>query len=160
MTRRLSSFLCHVLSTTHGLLAEALGFVQVAFRSRASLMAENLFLRKQLAFYRERNIRPQRLTGSARLTLLFWAQWFNWRSSLVVVKPETFIGWHRWAFHRYWRWKSRGGRPQLPKGLRALIAEMVLENPTWGEARVSSELALKLGIFVSPRTVRAYWPGD
>jgi len=37
---------------------------------------------------------------------------------------------------------------------------MVQENPTWGEARVSSELALKLGIFVSPRTVRAYWPED
>ena len=36
---------------------------------------------------------------------------------------------------------------------------MVRENPTWGEARVASELALKLGIRVSPRTVRAYWPG-
>ncbi|HLY61483.1 MAG TPA: integrase core domain-containing protein [Terriglobia bacterium] len=37
---------------------------------------------------------------------------------------------------------------------------MVLQNPTWVEARISSELALKLGIFVSPRTVRAYWPED
>src|SRR6478735_2759292 len=35
---------------------------------------------------------------------------------------------------------------------------MVRENPTWGEERVADELALKLGIFVSPRTVRAYWP--
>ena len=78
----------------------------------------------------------------------------------MIVKPETFIGWHRWAFQRFWRWKSRGGRPRLPRGLRALITEMVQENPTWGEARVSSELALKLGIFVSPRTVRAYRPGD
>ncbi len=42
--------------------------------------------------------------------------------------------------------------------MRDLIAEMVQENPTWGEARVASELALKLGISVSPRTVRAYWP--
>lgn len=38
--------------------------------------------------------------------------------------------------------------------------EMVRENPTWGEARVASELALKLGIRVSPRTVRAYWPNE
>jgi transposase InsO family protein len=37
---------------------------------------------------------------------------------------------------------------------------MVRQNPTWGEARVASELALKLGIRVSPRTVRAYWPQD
>jgi hypothetical protein len=46
----------------------------------------------------------------------------------------------------------------LPKNLRQLIAEMVTENPTWGQAQVVNELALKLGIYVSPRTVRAYWP--
>lgn len=60
----------------------------------------------------------------------------------------------------FWRWKSRGGRPRLPKDLRTLIAEMVRENPTWGEMRVASELGLKLGIRISPRTVRAYWPQD
>lgn len=76
----------------------------------------------------------------------------------MVVKPETLIGWHRRAFQIFWRWKSQGGRPRLPKNLLALIAEMVWQNPTWGQARVASELALKLGIRVSPRTVRAYWP--
>jgi putative transposase len=34
---------------------------------------------------------------------------------------------------------------------------MAKENPTWGQGRVASELSLKLGIYVSPRTVRAYW---
>ena len=48
----------------------------------------------------------------------------------------------------------------MPKGLRALIAEMARENPTWGQARVAAELALKLGLCVSPRTVRACWPVD
>ena len=152
MIRRLAAFLYHLLFTFPGLLAEVPRFIQVTFRSRASLVAESLFLRKQLAFYRQRNIRPQRLTDSARLTLLFWARWFDWRNALVVVKPETFIAWHRRAFQLFWRWKSRGGRPRLPKGLRDLIAEMVRENPTWGEARIASELALKLGLFVSPRT--------
>jgi hypothetical protein len=37
-----------------------------------------------------------------------------------------------------------------------LIAEMVREPP-WGQAQVAEELALKLGIYVSPRTVRACW---
>ena len=37
---------------------------------------------------------------------------------------------------------------------------MVRESPTWGEARIASELALKLGIRVSPRTVRSSWPND
>jgi hypothetical protein len=37
---------------------------------------------------------------------------------------------------------------------------MVRENPTWSEERVARELSVKLGILVSPRTVRAYWPQD
>jgi transposase InsO family protein len=83
------------------------------------------------------------------LALLFWSRWFPWRSALVVVKPETLIGWLRQAFQVFWRWKSRGGRPKLPKDLRILIAEMVRENRTWGEARIAAGLALKLGIRIS-----------
>jgi transposase InsO family protein len=49
-------------------------------------------------------------------------------------------------------------RPPLPKDIRQLIARMVRENVTWGEERVANELSLKLGILVSPRTVRKYWP--
>ena len=33
---------------------------------------------------------------------------------------------------------------------------MARENPTWGEERIADELSLKLGIRVSPRTVRRY----
>jgi len=36
----------------------------------------------------------------------------------------------------------------------------VQENPTWSEARIAAELALKLGVRVSPRAMRAYWPQD
>jgi hypothetical protein len=31
---------------------------------------------------------------------------------------------------------------------------MDLENPTWGQERIANELLLKLGLKVSPRTVR------
>ena len=74
-----------------GVSAEALRFARVAFRSHGYLVAENLFLRKQLAFYRERNIKARRLPDSARFALLFWSHWFPWRIALVVVKPETLI---------------------------------------------------------------------
>jgi transposase InsO family protein len=117
-----------------------------------------LFLRKQLAFYREREVEPRRLTDSARICLVVWSRLFNWREALLVVKPETLIAWHRKGFRLFWRWRSKGGRPRLPRNIRRLIAEMAAENPTWGEGRVADELALKLGIYVSPRTVRAYWP--
>ena len=33
---------------------------------------------------------------------------------------------------------------------------MAAENPTWGEEHIANELKLKLGIRVSPRTVRKY----
>ena len=78
----------------------------------------------------------------------------------MIVKPETLIGWHRKGFKLFWRWKSRMGRPRIPEDLRRLIVRMVHDNPTWGEERVAAELSVKLGILVSPRTVRAYWPRD
>jgi putative transposase len=34
------------------------------------------------------------------------------------------------------------------------------DNPTWGEERIADELLLKLGIRVSPRTVRKYLDMD
>jgi hypothetical protein len=97
-------------------------------------MAENLFLRKQLALFRERQVKPRRATRTKRLAILFLSRFFDWRSALVIVKPETFVRWHRTAFRIFWRWKSRQrGRPLLPKNLRELIYEMDRENPTWGE---------------------------
>jgi putative transposase len=158
MTHKLSLLVFRSISIIFALLGEALRFGRGLIRPMPSLVAENLFLRKQLAFYRERNVRPRRLTDAVRLSLLLLSRWFDWRNALVAVKPETFIGWHRRAFQLFWRWKSRGGRPRLPRNIRTLIAEMARENPTWGEARVASELSLKLGIHVSPRTVWAYWP--
>jgi hypothetical protein len=82
---------------------------------------------------------------------------FAWRDALVIVKPDTFVRWHRDAFRLFWRWKSRpSGRPALPKNIRALIRKMDREKPTWGEERIADELMLKLLIRVSPRTVAKY----
>ena len=137
---------------------DSLRFLLSLISPRAVLAAENLFLRKQLAFYQEHQIRPRRLTAATRFSLLVWSRFCDWRSTLVIVKPETLIGWHRKGFKLFWKQKSRPGRPRIPGELRQLIDEMVRENPTWGQARIADELFLKLGIKVSPRTVRAYWP--
>jgi transposase InsO family protein len=42
--------------------------------------------------------------------------------------------------------------------LQALIRRMAHENPHWGQERIANELLLKLGLHVSPRTVRKYLP--
>jgi len=89
--------------------------------------------------------------------MVMLARLFDWRGALVIVKPKTFLKWHRTGFRMFWQWKSRKrGRPPLPKNLRELIREMDRENPSWGEERIANELKLKLGIRVSPRTVRKY----
>jgi transposase InsO family protein len=128
-----------------------------AVRSRAQLSAENLFLRKQLALYVERQVKPCRADDATRITLVALSGLIDWRRMLTVVKPDTLIRWHRTGFQLLWRWKSRPrGRPRLPADVRRLIAEMAAANRTWGEQRIASELLVKLGIHVSPRTVRRY----
>jgi putative transposase len=135
--------------------------LRLLFLSRAALQAENLFLRKQLALFQERKVKPRRTTASVRLLLITLGRWFDWRDALVIVKPETFLKWHRSGFRMFWRWKSRRrGRPPLPKNLRELIGAMDRANPTWGEERIVNELLLKLGIRVSPRSVRKYLGQD
>jgi putative transposase len=101
------------------------------FRSHSALVAENLFLRKQLALFQERDRKHRRTSATDRFILAQLARLFDWRSALVIVKPATLIGWHRTAFRRFWRWKSRPlGRPGLPVGLTLLIRSMASENPT------------------------------
>jgi len=46
----------------------------------------------------------------------------------------------------------------IPAALRGLIRRTASENPTWGQERIANELLLKLGIRISPRTVRKYMP--
>jgi putative transposase len=77
---------------------------------------------------------------------------------LTVVQPATLIRWHRQGFRLFWRWKSTPGRPPIPPDLQVLIRRMACANPTWGEERIANELLLKLGLRVSPRTVRKYLP--
>ncbi|MCU1338198.1 MAG: hypothetical protein JWO19_3779, partial [Bryobacterales bacterium] len=121
--------------------------------TRSALLAENLFLRKQLALFMERRVKPRRASRSTKLILLVLSKFFDWKDSVVIVQPGTFLRWHRQAFRLFWRWKSRKrGRPPLPKNLQELIRKMARENPIWGEERIANELFLKLAIRVSPRT--------
>ena len=83
---------------------------------------------------------------------------FDWHDAVVIVRPKTIIRWHRAGWSLFWRLKCKQGRPPIPAELRALIRKMASENPVWGEERIASELLIKLGIRVSPRTVGKYMP--
>ena len=108
------------------LLSAALRLLPLMARSHSSLAAEILFLRKQLALYQERKIKPRRSDDAARLSKLLFSKFSDWKNALINVTPDTFTGWHKKAFQLVWRWKSCGGRPRLPRNIQQLIAEMAL----------------------------------
>jgi putative transposase len=146
------------LLTLFLLTIHAVRFLRLCFRSPITLATENLFLRKQLALYQERNVKPKRATNTDRLILVWLSHWFDWRKALAVVKPATFTRWHRQGFRLFWHWKSCPGRPRIPAELQTLIRHMARDNPSWGQERIANELLLKLGLRISPRTVRKYMP--
>ena len=153
-------------------------YLSTCLRPSTAIVAENLFLRKQLALYQERQAKPRRANNITRLILVWLSHCFDWKSALQIVQPQTFVRWHRQGFRLFWHvqrltlrasclrqtalrlrlhWKSRAGRP-LPPELRKLIRRLATDNPSWGQKRIANELWLKLGIKVSPRTVRKYLP--
>ena len=140
-----------------GLVDAFLVVARAAFVSHTQLAVENLALRQQLAVLK-RSVKRPRLHRRDRL---FWAWlsrvWSDWRSTIIIVKPETVIRWRRKGFRLYWRWKSRpkGGRPRVDAEIRALIRRMSAQDSTWGAPRIQAELAL-LGHEVSQATVAKY----
>jgi len=136
-----------------------LGGLASMFKSPAQLRLENIALRQQLVVLRRSAPKRLRLTSADRI---FWVSlrhvWSDWKSALMIVKPETVVTWHRKGFRLFWRWKIRGGkpgRPRVPKEVRDLIRMMSRNNPRWGAPRIHGEL-LKLGIEVTEPTVAKY----
>lgn len=80
--------------------------LRALFRDRSQLALENLALRQQLAILHHKAPRP-RLRRADRV---FWVNlawvWDQWRSALILVKPETFLRWHLQGFRYIWRWKT------------------------------------------------------
>jgi putative transposase len=62
--------------------SDALRFLRVGLRSRTARAAETLFLRKQLALYRERQVKPRQARDATRAGLVLPARFFAWKRSL------------------------------------------------------------------------------
>jgi putative transposase len=150
-----------LLDTLRALTSVLVSFVlslRDSLRSRAAVRIDMLALRHQLRVL-ERSRRPRvRLTRLDRLLWVWLARtWTDWRSALVIVKPQTVIAWHRQGFRLFWTWKCRRrtGRRGVPADTRALIRTISAANPLWGAPRIHGEL-LKLGIDVGQSSVAKY----
>jgi putative transposase len=144
------------LSLALGALHVVVDAVSAAFKSRATLHLEAL--RHQLGVLR-RSVKRPKLTPADRLLWAWLGEvWNDWRSSLIIVKPDTVIAWHRKSFRLFWTWKVRHGqpgRPAVPKEVRELIRRISRENPLWGAPRIHGEL-LKLGIEIGETSMGKY----
>src|SRR5438128_7633160 len=123
------------------------GYEQVAL--------ENIALREQLAIF-QRSVRRPKIRPTDRL---FWVclrkVWKEWKSALVIVRPETVLDWQRRRFRRYWSQLSQHknpGRPRTNADIRKLVRTMAQANVISGAPRIHGEL-LKLG---SERTVSRF----
>ena len=136
-----------------------LGVLSSLFKTSVELRLENLALRHQLGVLRRSAPnRLQLLPADRILWVVLGHLWADWKSALLIVKPETVIAWHRKGFRLYWTWKVRRGkrgRPALPQEMRDLIRMMSRNNPMWGAPRIHGEL-LKLGIEITEPTVAKY----
>jgi len=88
--------------------------------SRATLQPEIIALRQQVAVVTQERpwpwLRP--------LNRVFWVflsrRWPPWKDALVIVKPETVIGWHRHRFRLFWKGKSCHGKPGRPRNSKEI----------------------------------------
>jgi putative transposase len=139
------------------LLLALIAAVRVFFRSPTDTSLEVLALRQQVSVLKRKHPRPT-VNGFDRI---FWIMlrrvWSRWTDALVIVKPETVVGWHRAGFRLYWRWRSRprGRRPNVTGEITDLICSMSTENVGWGAPKFHGEL-LKLGFLISECNLARY----
>ena len=82
------------LTTLWFVACDLVRLLVLVLRSRRALAAENLFLRKQLALFQERKLKPHRADDSTRLLMVILGRMFSWRDALVNIKPDTFLRRH------------------------------------------------------------------
>ena len=126
---------------------------------------EIIALRSQLSIVRQqlenKKIPKAKPTPTFRLLWIFISKNFkNWKSALVIIKPETVIKWHKKAFKIYWKRKSKPGRPGISRKTIALIKRIHKENPLLSPEKIHEQLnALNVSDAPAPNTIEKYING-
>jgi putative transposase len=137
----------------------ATGLATDLVRRRRDLLLENALLRQQVIVLSRSATRPTFTRWDRGLLVLLASRLRTWVRALLIVRPETVLGWHRQGFRLLWRRKSapRSRPSPLTTTTIDLITQMARDNPLWGAERIRGEL-LKLGIRVSKRTIQKHLP--
>ena len=101
-----------------GVLSDVLRLGILFLHSSNAIRAENLVLRRQLAQYIERDIKPRRVDHATRVSPAVFSRLCDWSDAVVYVRPSTIIRWHRLGWWIFWRLKCRAVRPLITPGAR------------------------------------------
>ncbi len=130
-------------------------FLVPEYRKTSQLMLENIALRHQLSVLQRTTKRPRFRKRDKLFWIMVYRLFKEWKDSLVIVRPETVIKWHREGFRQFWKFKSKAtktGRNRISSEIRKLVLKMANMNIYWGAPRIHGEL-MRLGIVISERTV-------
>src|SRR5437870_7346574 len=126
-------------------LVVALRSLALISRGHSAVALENLALRQQLAVFKRTVPRPPLRHRDRLFWVLFAHAWRDWRTALIVVRPDTVVRWHRQWLRRRWTRRStptRSGRPSTNAAIRMLVEQMGAANPLWGAPRIHGELGM------------------
>ena len=109
----------------------------------------------------KRSVKKPRLREQDRFLWMFLSKvWADWRSNLIIVKPETVIRWRRRKFKDYWRnismMKSKVGRPPITKEHIDFIRRISADHPDYSGKRISGMLKEFFGVEHAASTVDRY----
>src|SRR3954469_5502654 len=79
------------------IVSDGLSFFAAVWRRRTALAAENLFLRKQLALFREREKKAMHTTPADRFVFSKLARWFDWRRAVLRKNSLKHCNLLHWA---------------------------------------------------------------
>lgn len=133
--------------------------------SNISKDMEILALRSQLSIMQQSIIngkiaKPNPTPVFRQLWVLLSKIFTDWQSALILVKPETVLGWHQKAFKLYWTLKSKKrGRPKISSKTIALIKRIHKENPLLSPEKIHERLViLNISDAPAPNTISKYIP--
>ena len=107
--------------------------VALSLRSSAAKEIEIVVVRHQLRVARRQLGRAQLRDDDRVLRAALTSLLPRSGQSLLLVRPETVLGWHRKLVARRWTYPKRGaGRPPIERETRKLILRLARENPRWG----------------------------
>ena len=88
-----------------------------------------------IVFHLQRSVSHPKIRPADRLFCVCLRKvWKEWKSALVIVRPETVLDWQRRRFRRYWSQLSQHknpGRPRTNADIRKLVKTMAEANMGW-----------------------------